>query len=233
VVLDLSVIALLAVAAVLGASTGALRQSVQLGAALIGWLAARHLSAPVGRGLEAHLPRALARPAAGVLLFLGGFALASLLGHLLLRATRLSRAVRGPADRGGGALLGGAKAALAVWVLLSALALLGRPVGPFDPRGSDCAALASAHNVLVQFDPESARALRRLLHAARDPRQAERAASDPAARRLLSDPRVRALDPEAANPETVSPQAQRVLDDPEIQALIRRLQEPSHPGTGK
>ena len=223
--LDLVVLAVLAVAALLGAASGALRQAVSLVAAVAGWLAARHLSAPVGHGLEAHLPRAVARPAAGALLFLGGYALASLVGHLALRAGGLARAVRGPADRGAGALLGGAKGGLAVWVLLSALALVGRPVGPFDPAQSDCAALAAAHNLLARIDPAGVRTLRRIVAAARDPRTAERVARDPDARRLLQDPRVRALDPRGWDAEAPAPpELARALEDPEISALVRRLE---------
>jgi membrane protein required for colicin V production len=58
----------------------------------------------------------------------------------------------GRVDRGLGALVGGAKAALVLWVMLSVLALWGRAVhlGPvhLDPRGSDLVAFAREHNAL-------------------------------------------------------------------------------------
>ncbi len=153
--LDLVLVAALVLAAVLGASSGALHQLVQLAAAVLGWLAARALGAPVARGLSRSLPDLVARPVAGVLLFLGGAVLASLALHALLRAAGLARAVRSPADRAFGALLGGAKAALVIWVLLSALWLAGGALGMgrvrVDGRASDLAALAREHNLLAHL----------------------------------------------------------------------------------
>ncbi|HEX5632389.1 MAG TPA: CvpA family protein, partial [Gemmatimonadales bacterium] len=106
--IDLLVLLVLGTAALAGAASGALRQGVGLGAAGLGWLAARHLAAPVAAGLSGWLPGVLARAAAPVLLFAGIYALGKLVGALALRATGISAVVRGPADRGVGALLGGA-----------------------------------------------------------------------------------------------------------------------------
>jgi membrane protein required for colicin V production len=148
---------------VLGAASGALRQLVSLAAAAVGLLAARAFSPDVADGL-ARTVSPQARGLAPVLLFFGIFALASLAGAVILRLTRVANAVRGPPDRAVGALLGGAKGGLAVWVLLSALALAGDLV----PRrlaawavGSDFVALARAHNLVVQLDPGAARRLER------------------------------------------------------------------------
>lgn len=88
----------------------------------------------------------------------------SLLGAAILKGTGLARVVRGPVDRAGGALLGGAKGALAAWVLLSALALA-RELVPERvlawSAGSDFAALARSHNLVVRLDPAAARKLER------------------------------------------------------------------------
>lgn len=153
--LDLAVVALLAVSAIAGASSGALRQVVSLAAVALGALAARAWTDDVAAGLSRTF-RPVARLGAPLLLFLGVAALASLAGALLLRGTGLARAVHSPADRGVGALLGGAKGALAAWVLLSALALAG-PAAPDAVerlgRGSDLYALARAHNLLARLDP--------------------------------------------------------------------------------
>lgn len=165
--LDLYVLVLLAVTALHGTARGALRQLVALAAAGAGVVAARALSHDVGDGLARSVSPA-ARGLAPVLLFLGGFALASLAGAGLLRATGFAKAVRGPADRAGGALLGGAKGALAAWLLLSTAALA-RPhlpdrwaarVAAFT-EGSDFAALAEEHNLVSRLDPGAARALDR------------------------------------------------------------------------
>jgi len=73
--------------------------------------------------------------------------------------------VRGPADRGFGALLGGVKAGAVVWILLSALALAGTAAPrtlALDPRASEFASLARRYNLLERLAPEPVRALERL-----------------------------------------------------------------------
>lgn len=151
--LDLVVLAALALSALAGAASGALRQLVSLAAAGAGVLAARAFGADVAAGLARRFSPP-ARALAPALLFLGAFALASLAGALLLRGTGLARAVRGPADRGAGALLGGAKGALVAWALLSLLALAG-DLAPealrARARDSDLAALARAHNLVARL----------------------------------------------------------------------------------
>jgi membrane protein required for colicin V production len=163
--LDLAVLAVLAFAALSGAMSGALRQVVQLAAAAAGWLAARHLAAPVARALARSLPDAIARAAASSLLFLGTLALVTLVGAAILKGTRVSRAVKGPADRGVGALLGGAKGILVAWVLLSAIAIA-RDALP-DRMGarvdeSELATLARSHNLLERLAPRQVDAIERL-----------------------------------------------------------------------
>jgi membrane protein required for colicin V production len=154
----------LAVSALLGAASGALRQLVSLAAALAGALAARALARDVGEGLARTFPSSprAAAAVAPLLLFFGIFAVASLVGGALLKGTGLAKVVRGPWDRAGGALLGGAKGALAAWVLLSAAALvrdhLPDRVAAWA-AGSDFLALSRAHNLVVRLDPEAARKL--------------------------------------------------------------------------
>jgi membrane protein required for colicin V production len=225
--LDLAVLALLAAAALYGAATGALRQLVSLVAAAGAALATRAWSDDVGAGLSRTLSPLL-RHAAPVLLFVGVFAAASLLGRALLVATGMRRAVRGPADRGAGALLGGAKGVLAVWVLLSALALAGEHAPEAvlrHTRGSELAAVARAHNLVRALDPDRTRALERALEAAREAQRAGRLGADPESARLLADPRIRALGQGGAG--AVSPAdaaaAARLLEDPELRALVERL----------
>jgi membrane protein required for colicin V production len=160
---DLAVLALLALAALYGAATGALRQLASLAAVALAVLAARAFSPQVGAGL-ARTVSPFARHLAPVLLFAGVLALASLAAGAILRATSLARAVRGPADRGAGALLGGAKGLLAAWALLSALALAGDHAPDAllrAARGSDFAALARSHNLVRTLDPGAVRALER------------------------------------------------------------------------
>jgi membrane protein required for colicin V production len=220
VTLDLAVLALLAVAALAGAASGALRQVVSLAAAALGLVAARAFSQPVAAGLAGSIGP-LAKLAAPAVLFLGGFALASLLGAAILRGTGVARVVHGPSDRAAGALLGGAKGALAAWAVLSGVALAGDALPARVARlarGSDFAALARAHNLVRRIDPEAARRLDRALEAARQARAAGQLSRDPDSARLLE--RVGPLG--AAAP--VDPaRAADFLDDPEVRALVDRL----------
>jgi membrane protein required for colicin V production len=226
VTLDLAVLALLALSALLGAAGGALRQLVQLGAAVLGWLAARHLGAAVAAGLGRTLPALLARAVAPSLLFLGTFALASLVGGAVLRSSGLASVVRGPVDRAGGALLGGAKGALVAWVLLSALALAGGAIpgaDALDLRGSDFAAVARANNLLLRLDPGAARGLERALRATREAERAGRRDADPEGKALLDDPRIRALVEGEGELDTA--EAARLLEDPAVRALVERMEK--------
>ncbi len=224
--LDVLVLVALTLAALHGATDGALRQLLQLCAALIGWLAARHLAAPVAAGLGRWFPGFLARPGASVLLFLGAFALVSLVGTLALRGTSMAAVVRGPTDRGAGAILGGVKGALVVWVLLSALALAGGALPGrlgAGARASEYASLAGDHNLLVRIDPGKAHLLERVLRAAREAERVGVTAVERAdARALLSNPRVRALsDGGAIDPA----EAARLMDDPAVRDLVERIRE--------
>lgn len=184
--IDLAAAALLALAAAAGSSSGALHQLVQLAGAVVGWLAAWSLGPPVARGLARWLPQSTASAAAGILLFLGFGILAAWIGHLFLATRSFSGVVRSPPDRGLGALLAGAKAGLVIWAVLSALALAGGRVGlgrfAVDGKGSDLAALAREHNLLVRMRPAAGEALERLGTGSRPPARAPVPKPSPRAR---------------------------------------------------
>lgn len=220
---DLAVLAVLVVAAIAGALSGALRQLVSLGAALLAVAAARGLSHPVGEGLARRFTPS-ARVLAPALLFLGVFSLASLLGRAALRLGGLAGAVRGPVDRSAGALLGGAKAGVVALAVLSLWALAGDlvPEGIARyARGSDFVAVAKAHNLVVaSLDPQAARRLERALEAARRARAQGLLERDPDSARLLDE--MEELQGAGALP--VDPDhAARALQDPEVRALVERL----------
>jgi len=228
VTLDLAVLGILVLFAVLGARSGALRQLVFAGAAVLGWLAARELAAPVATGFGKTLPAALARGLAGVLLFFGVLVVASFAGHLVLRWSGAGR-LWTPADRALGAILGAAKAALALWVLLSAFVIYGRAVGPLDPAASDLAALARERNLFDAWKGPGSDALKALVRVARDPVGSARLLGDVDARALLEDRRVQELIDEArssgekgAGAVLRSPRAAQLLSDP---AFLERLEK--------
>lgn len=224
--LDLAVLGAVVVLALAGAAWGALRQLTFLGAAVLGFLAARALAPSVGDGLSGSLPAPVSRVTAALLVFFGVLFGASLAAHLVLRWMGAGRFWR-PADRALGAILGAAKAALVAWVVLSALAFTG-PLGPLDPRGSDFAALAREHNLFEAWRSPTSGLLKRLLQAARDPRGSARLLSDVELKALLEDPRVQALLQEARAsgerdpPLERSPRAMELLSDP---AFLERLEK--------
>jgi uncharacterized membrane protein required for colicin V production len=228
-VLDAGVLLLLAAASVLGALAGVIRPLFLAIGTVLGWLAARHLAAPVARVLERALPEGTGRPVAAALLFVAVTSVVVLVG------ARLRRAPGGgarPSDRALGALLGGAAAAVALWVGVAvadaAAPVLGHTVQA-QLAGSDLAALVREHDVLAAWRKPAEEALRQLLAAARDPGKAPALARDPDLRSLVSDERVQLLLEEARagrrGEPARSPEALRLLSDPEFRERLQRAQE--------
>jgi len=229
VILDAALLALLAVAALLGALSGLLRPLFLFAGAALGWLAARHLSEPVGKVLARLVPEGASRPAAALLLFIVVSLAVALLGR------RLSRNREGegrPLDRAGGALLAGMAAAAAGWIGLA----VAEAASPELPAGwqsalahSDLAGLVRENDLLGGWRQRAEKALAELLRAADRPGPEGRAAGDPELRRLMDDPRVRALVDEirSGNASGVvrSPEALRLLSDPEFRDRLEAAQE--------
>lgn len=129
-ILDLVCLTALAAAALSGAFTGAVRQLAKLAAAGLALAGTRVLGPSVTDVVARSLPRVVAGPLAAAMTFAALYVLLALVLGILSRAARAAGAVPVPLDRGAGALLGGAKAALVLWVLVSALVAWGRPL-PF------------------------------------------------------------------------------------------------------
>jgi membrane protein required for colicin V production len=152
VTLDLACLAALAAATLSGAASGALRQLAKVAAAGLAIGGARAFAPAVAAALGRWAPPFVADPAASAVTFVGLYLALALLLGLAARAARAAGAVPAAADRGLGALLGGAKAALVLWVLLSALVAWGRPLpvvgGSLAAATSDFAAFARDHGAL-------------------------------------------------------------------------------------
>ncbi len=228
-ILDAAVLALLAVASAIGAAAGLLRPLFAFAGATLGWLAARHLSAPLGGALSRVVPAAAAVPVAAVLLFVGVAGFVAFLGG------RLARGKDGggrPVDRAAGALLAGLALAAAAWVALA----VADAAAPHLSRAwqeelsrSDLAGLVRSRDVLGEWRRRAEAALDVLLHAAADPAVSTRLAADPELRGLVDDPRVRALVDEAraaGRAEAArSQEAIRLLADPAFRARLEAAQE--------
>jgi len=159
--LDAACLAVVVLAAVGGAVLGALTQLAQLGAATAGWAGARWLGPTIAPFLQGKVPAFAAHPIASAVAFAACALAAMLVLHPLVALAGLGRVGRGGADRGLGALLGGAQAAVVVWVALSALAVWGKPIHVgrirVDPTHSDLVALAREHSALAPLGNPSPR----------------------------------------------------------------------------
>jgi uncharacterized membrane protein required for colicin V production len=225
--LDLCIVLFLLLFTVAGAFSGALRQLIHLGATVAGWAAARW-GAPwlAPQMLPAH-PAAWQRGALTIGTFLVAAVLVGIVGGQVAKAMHGPSGKPGFLDRALGALLGGAKAGLAVWVALSVLALFRGPLVlgslRLDVRRSDFGALAARHNLLEAAAPDLTGRLERLLKAARDPVARERLLkAEPGLHRLLEDPRVKAMleRGEGGPPDRG---VEKLLSDPEVGALLEKV----------
>jgi membrane protein required for colicin V production len=153
VTLDLIVAFLLIFFCIAGALSGALAQGAHLAAVIASGMFGRPVGAllapAVGDALG--VPKLVANIAATSLAFLCLYVGLHLLGKAVAR--RLTRDGNARAvDRALGAVLGSAKTLLIVWVLLSGLVFLEKPIGgfslgwSFDGKGSFFAAMARDHN---------------------------------------------------------------------------------------
>jgi uncharacterized membrane protein required for colicin V production len=229
VLLDAAVLVFLAAAASLGALAGLLRPLFVFAGAALGWLAARHLSGPLGAVFARVMPAGGAQPAAAALLFVVVTLVVALAGRKLARAPGGGGR---PLDRAAGALLAGLAAAAASWVGLAVADAIAPSLPASWQAGvgtSDLAGLVRQHDLLADWRRRAERALGSLLEVAGDPGAAARLASDPELKSLANDPRVRILLEEApaAGPTRLerSPEALRLLADPEFRERLEAAQE--------
>lgn len=149
--LDLLVLAALAAAALAGAATGLFRQLSRLVAAALALLGARALGPAIAGPVSRLVPPFAVGPLSSALAFAMLYLMLALVLGAAARALRQAGGLPAAVDRGGGALLGGAKAALVLWVLVSAAVAWGRPlpgVGRLHVEASEFAAFARERNAL-------------------------------------------------------------------------------------
>jgi membrane protein required for colicin V production len=197
VTIDFACLGYLLFFAILGAFTGAVKQTVHLAGFALGYLAARTLGPSLVPLVPRGLPPVAAYSVANAAVFFLVFAVVHIAGRAILRRTPLGRVVHGAPDRGLGVLLGAGKAGLILWVILSALVFLDGPskgfAWKFDDQGSDFCKLAREHNLFATAQFPQIRALRSILRAMQDPAAATKLQGDPDVQALLKDPRAQAL----------------------------------------
>jgi membrane protein required for colicin V production len=222
VVIDLIILCVVVFFALLGAVTGAAKQISNMVGLAAAYFVCRRLGPVVGPKLAAALGTA---DLIGVLL---GTVLLFIVVLTLVRfilGTLLNRLMRGkdPANRGPdrliGMVLGGVKAGIICYVLLSALTFVeqhvvvaGNRLG-VSPKDSRAFAFAREHNLFeaTQFAP--LKDFVRVAQASTDPERAARLQNDPAYKALRQDPRFqRALKED---------NLRRAFEQGDTQALLR------------
>ena len=197
--LDLLVLGLLLFFALLGAAAGGLMQLTHLAGALVGGALARPAALMLGPALAQRLgtPEIVGVLVSGVLAFFVGYGLVQWLLRKAMAQTLTNRVLSG-ADRAVGFALGGGKAALIIYVLLSALVFFEKPIAKvsryhFETRGSTVATFVREHDLFTHFAVPGTAGLSALARAGADPAAAQQLANDPGFQALLHDPRIQVL----------------------------------------
>jgi uncharacterized membrane protein required for colicin V production len=196
--LDLFCLGFLLFFGVIGALTGFVRQVIHLFAVGLGYAAARFGGPMVGQAIAGGLPALVAPLVGSAVAFFTTFMVVHLVGRFLSPKKEL----RGAWDRGLGSLFALTKAGLMLWVVLSLMVFLEKPLQgfrwSFSAGNSDLIALVRDHNLFASYQHPQLEALMSLYRASQDPKQAEKLMGDPNAAKLLADPRMKAL---IKNPE--------------------------------
>ena len=197
--LDLVVCGLILFFALLGALAGGFLQLANVVGLVLGGAVARPAGLRLGPLAAAHwkAPVILGVLGVSVLAFFITYAVSLAFFRIILRRAGKSPTLSG-LDKLLGFLLGGAKAAMILFVLLSALIFFEKPFSQlspyrFDTRGSQVASFVRAHDLFTHFSFPGTRGLTAMARAGHDPDAAAALAKDPELQALTRDPRVVSL----------------------------------------
>jgi membrane protein required for colicin V production len=197
--LDLVVCGLILFFALLGALAGGFLQMANVGGLLLGGAVARPAGLRLGPLAAAHwkAPTILGVIGVAVLAFFITYGVSLAVFRAILRRAGKNPTLSG-VDKLLGFLFGGAKAAMILFVLLSAFIFFEKPftqLSPyrFDTRGSQVAAFVRAHDLFTHFTFPGMRGLTAMARAGHDPDAAAALARDPELQTLTRDPRVISL----------------------------------------
>lgn len=230
--LDVAIVCVLVLFAVFGAMSGAARQIANVLALVLAYLAA----GPVARQISPALARQfggsefMATAVGTLLVFIAVWILGRLmLGEGLERLIEGDRGEQADVNRAFGAVLGAVKAAIVVWVLLSALTFAERHVHlgnkriDLPARDSTALAITRKYNLfdLTPDRPTHELAPRRY---ADDPAW-QKLRTDPRFREVFKDPKVRrAFESGDYRAFVESDAVKRLLKDPALAAHLEKIE---------
>ena len=197
--LDLLVVGLVLFFAVLGALAGGLMQLSHWAGLVLGGFLAKPLGVHLG---PAAAQRFNAPDIVGVIVvtvfaFFAIYLTAQIVIRAVIKRVTQNR-VLGGVDRVLGFGLGGGKAGVFLYVLISAMIFFEKPFTAvthyqFDTRGSKIADFIRAHNLFTTFSFPGTKGLTAIARAAKDPAAAAELGNDPEIQALTKDPRVQQL----------------------------------------
>ena len=245
--LDILILGLAGIFALIGFFTGFWMQLMRLGALVTAYVCAGLAGKPLGpvlaRGLD--LPMLLGRILATGLAFFLLYTVLSAIGWIYLKRRR-KRREREEGEYGlrkdekiFGALLGGAKSFLFLFVLLCAVVLVEKPLEkalgkkPRLLQNSHVADLARNHNILSGLHLPAVANVAALSRVSTDPAFRDRLAQDPKVQQLVQHPKIKHLAGDRALVEASrqnniaailsNPRLNAALEDPEIQKLLSEI----------
>ncbi len=196
--IDLAVAVFVLFFGVMGLISGAIRQLGHIGGLVAGYAGARPLAQLVAPWASKELgyPPLFTNIACTFLLFFGLYVVGTLVTRVVL--TKLfPDGEHGALNRFGGLMLGAGKVALILFVILSGVVFLEKPVGQHfkaarkELKDSIAMALARRYNAFTGIP--QLEGLSKLAEAARDPEAQAKLAQDPKLKALQSDARLKAL----------------------------------------
>lgn len=196
--IDLAVAVFLLFFGVMGLISGAIRQLAHLGGLLAAFLGARPLAqilAPIA-SKELGYPPLFTSIVCTFLLFFALYVLGMLITKVILTKA-FPDGEQGALNRFGGMLLGAGKVGLILFVILSGLVFLEKPIGARfrevrkETQASIAMALARRYNVFTSMP--QLEGLSKLAEASRSPAAAAKLAEDPRFKSLQQDRRMKAL----------------------------------------
>jgi hypothetical protein len=248
--LDLVFLLIVGAFALIGFFSGFWMQLVRIGALVLAYLLAGVVGKPLGPwlGRSLGIPSLLGTILGTGLAFLFLYAVGSAVGWGILRRRERRRArkegedgpvIRRTWDRLAGAVLGGAKMFLVLFVLLCAVVLVEGPLTKASPgftrilKSSALAGLARDHNLLAGMHLPVVGNLAAVGRLATDPALRAKMANDPKVQALLRHPKIKSLFNDRALMGAsrrndvaailANPRLNQVLQDPEIQKLVSEI----------